>query len=170
MGTAQAQRERMNRPRAPAGLLIHWQSSSGPGRAGPGQGSREPVQGVGTGAPEQCQPPSSCFNALWFPFSTSGFYHRHSYRWVPSLQWLPDHSPLHWADRLQSSCRRSRCPRAHQHPPNPQRNILDKPMVSKVGTKGATLARVLRTCLCQASGPPLLLPSHPPANLPGVSP
>lgn len=28
-------------------------------------------------------------------------------------------------------------------PHNPQWNILDKPMVSKVGTKGATLARVL---------------------------
>ena len=119
--------------RAPPGL----------GQAGLGQGSGEPVQGVGTGAPEQRQLPSSCFNAFWFPFSTAGFYQRHSDSWAPSLRRRPDHTPLHGAHRLRGSDCHFAMVLTSPLPHNPQWNILDKPTVSKVGTTGATLTRVL---------------------------
>lgn len=131
------EREHVNRPGAPAGLLLHWQSSSRAGPGGAGAGLKGAGPGSGHQGPRATPAASSCCNAFW------SLSIRHSDRWVPSLRRRPDHTPLHWAGRLRSSRCHFAIALTSALPHNPQWNILDKPTVSKVGTKGATLTRVL---------------------------
>lgn len=142
-GAAQAQREQVNRPGAPAGLLVCWQSSSraGPGRAGAGVRGASP--GSGHWGPRATPAALILFQDILVPFLDGRILSKTQDCWVPSLRQRPEHTPLHGADRLQGSDCHFAIVLTSPLPHNPRWNILDKPTVSKVGTTGATLTRAL---------------------------
>ena len=169
-GTAQVQREHVNRPGAPAGLLVCWQSSSRAGPGGAGAGVRGAGPGSGHWGPRATPAALILFQCILVPFLDSRILSK-TQRFLGSFSAAAARPHPTARGTQAAGLRLPLCHGAHQ-PPASQPPVEHSRQAHGLqgGHHGGNAHQGPLNPLLPGLGAPLLLPSHPPLTLPGVSP